>query len=400
MHKVIERNTSLDIAEQKIDTYFSNKNITVKIGRYGTPLSSTVVTLTFPDTNEESCIGCGKGYEREARVGAKYEAYEHHQGLVSLRQNSMLVPFSSVVSQPEISALFPLQVLARSQPTKISAIPFYHPVDETGDDLLYPSFLIDYKYPMQKMSGDDADYRAAKRYSCGTGLAAGFDYTEAAIHAISEVIERHCYGRFLARIFFHELDSSVRQIEPETMPADLQEILRDAEGCLGEEILLIDISHDNLPAVFVAYCQGRTISGVHVMGAGCSIYPGHAATRAIKELVQQYSVAEGVDTVKNEWLKHINHLQKYPRLLKCLIADLSDMELSCEKMPADPDVISLDEHLALLIENCRKSDLPVWVREIHRDETGVSIACAVMPGMERFSIVSLGNYVIPTNRYE
>lgn len=400
MHKVIERDTSLDIAEQKIDTYFRNKNISVDIGRYGTPLSSTVVTLTFPDSGEESCIGCGKGYDREARVGAKYEAYEHHQGLVCLRQNSTLVSFSSVISQPEISRLFPLQVLGRSQPTKISAISFSHPVDETGDDLLYPSFLIDYKYPVQKMPGDDTDYSAARRYSCGTGLAAGFGYMEAAVHAVSEVIERHCYGRFLARSFFHELDSSVRQIEPETMPADLQGILRDAEECLGEEILLIDISYDNLPAVFVAYCQGRTISGVHVMGAGCSIYPGHAATRAIKELVQQYSVAEGVDTVKKEWLKHVNHLRKYPRLLKCLIADLSDKEISRKKMAADPDIISLDEHLALLIENCRKSNLPVWVKEIHKDETGVSIACAVMPGMERFSIVSLGNYVIPTNRYE
>jgi len=44
--------------------------------------------------------------------------------------------------------------------------------------------------------------------------------------------------------------------------------------------------------------------------------------------------------------------------------------------------------------------LSVWLKEIDSDPAGVSLACAVMPGMERFALVSLGNVVIPCRSYQ
>lgn len=399
MQKVTERSISLESAESIIDSYFKDKAFSVNIDIYGNTLSSTVATIAS-NNKEEPCVGCGKGYEHEARVGAKFEAYEHYQGLSSLREHRMLAPFSLVIEQTSLNSFFPLSILKKSSPTNISVIPFDHPFKKEDNKLLYPSFLIDYNHIKNRLTGDDVDYSAVRRYSCGTGIAAGVGYIEAAIHAVSEVIERHCVGRFLAKTFFYEIQSVLPRINPETMPLDLQQVLHDAEQQLNAEIQVIDISCNNLPTVIIACCKERNISGVHVFGAGCSIYSSHAAIRAIKELVQQYCVAQGVKIVKQEWLKHFNHLKKYPKLLRCLIADISNKEISVKDLDKNLDTISLDNHLSMLINNCQEQGLPVWVKEIHKDKTGVSIVCAVMPKMERFSIISLGNYVIPTNNYK
>lgn len=400
MNAIIERKVSLKIAENKIDAYFRRNNIAVDIERFGSPLSSTVATMNFTGTTEAPCVGCGKGYEQEARVGAKFEAWEHHQGLICLRKHRALAPFSAVMNQPYMRDFLPLKIISSGQPTTLSIIPFSPPDGyEYRGSLLWPSFLIDYNYVKHRSAGDDADYRSARRYSCGTGFAAGVGYTEAAIHAISEVIERHCVGTFLARVFFHQLPYQLIEIEPDSLPDDLFSTLRDAEACLENEVRVFNISQSGLPTVCIASCPARPLSGVHVFGAGCSIYPSHAAARAIKELVQQHAIEKGVPFVQNEWRRHYRHLEKYPKLLRCLVADIRDKIVTRRALPADPDRISLEGQLSLLITLCDKQDLPVWVKAIEDDPAGISIACAVMPAMERFSIVSLGNYVIPTQSY-
>ncbi|HEX3637323.1 MAG TPA: hypothetical protein VHV99_17920, partial [Paraburkholderia sp.] len=141
---------------------------------------------------------------------------------------------------------------------------------------------------------------------------------------------------------------------------------------------------------------------VHVMGAGCSIYSSHAASRAIKELVQHHRIAEGVEWVRDEWRRHMLHLSPIPRLQQCLMADLDSQQgikMSEVSLPADRSILPLAAQLALLKDRCRTAGLPIWSKELHTAELGISLACAAMPNMERFSIVSLGNYVVPTYNY-
>lgn len=403
----LERTLSLQDAEIAIDKHFSSEGITVAVDRYGSPLSSTVATLQSSDGRmrdaDREYVGCGKGYEVEARVGAKYEAYEHYMGAVRLRECSALHSFDSVVSQPALQNILPVQLLRSSNASQMSALVFEADKDGDGVELLYPSFLINHKYANACLPGDDTDYSSARRYSCGTGVAAGFGFAEAAIHAASEVIERHGIGRFIAQHFFYDVKEPIRKMVPESMALQLLQVLRDAEAAIDANIEVFDATSQIGYPVFIAYCPERTISGVHVIGGGCSLYPSHAAARAIKELVQQYKVAEGLEHVEQEWLKSAGNLVRYPRLLRCLRMEFSVVQRSkirlCS-MPQDPERIPLAEHLSHLKAACSKADFPIWLKELHSSSSNVVLACAVIPKMERFSIVSLGGKVVPCYKYE
>lgn len=396
---ILERSVSLSEAEAVVDKYFVDNNLLLTHAKYGEVLSSTVASIYDVKTGEKLCVGCGKGYEKEALIGAKYETYEHYEGLPALRRASKLVPYEDIIAQKDLKNLLPMRLLSNSKPTAISAVEFTGPISNNYP-LLWPSYLIDYNYPFNKLSGDDADYKDACRYSCGTGLAAGVGYHEAAIHAISEIIERHCVGSYLARNYFYDLNDKLHCVRRETLPEHVRETYEEACKALGAAIQLIDISQKGLPPVYIACCKEHPVSGIQIFGAGCSYYASHSAHRAIKELVQQYEVERGVSIVKQEWRKHKAHLLKYPHLLKCFLADISDKKHVAISFRKDASLVSLEEHLAYLHRACAERGLPVWAKEIHKTESGLSLVCAVMPLMERFSIVSLGNYVIPTTPYE
>ncbi|MGU7816499.1 YcaO-like family protein [Burkholderia sp. AW49-1] len=149
---------------------------------------------------------CGKGYPDEVRVGAKFEAYEHAMGPIGLRAATILADYDELRAQRALADVFPMTLLGRAS-SGIAAIPFADIGLINGTPLIYPSFLIDYTYSTRPLPGNALDYTAVRRYACGTGLAAGMGFTEAAIHAIGEVIERHGIGRFIAQTLFHRSET-------------------------------------------------------------------------------------------------------------------------------------------------------------------------------------------------
>ncbi|KVU59671.1 hypothetical protein WK68_20360 [Burkholderia ubonensis] len=397
---VPERTHTLAEAEAAIDRHFSDRGITVRLDQYGDPLSSTVATLTSTDRLTNEHVGCGKGYADEARVGAKFEAYEHAIGPIGLRAATILADYDEVRGQRALVDVFPMTLLERAS-SGIAAIPFTDIGLINGAPLLYPSFLVDYTYSARPIPGDAIDYTAARRYACGTGLAAGMGFTEAAIHAISEVIERHGIGRFIAQTLFYEPHGPLGLVDRRTVSPALAAVWEDAERVIRAPVHLIAVDCEIACPVFIAYCRARTISGVHLIGGGCSLYGSHAATRAIKELVQQYAVADGLEHVAQDWARYRRHLMKYPRLLRCM-----EMKLDCDHvaharsiaMPIDRAPRDLHTHLTYLQTACRDAGFPVWLRTLHVTESGMELVCAAMPRMERFSIVSLGGYVVPCHR--
>ena len=86
----LERAVSLECAESIIDHCFEARQLVCTIARHGALLSSTTATLEgeLPDAGD--AVGCGKGYADEARVGAKFEAYEHSFGPAALKDLSLI----------------------------------------------------------------------------------------------------------------------------------------------------------------------------------------------------------------------------------------------------------------------------------------------------------------------
>ena len=405
MSNVTERAYSLSDAEKIIDTFYARNDISLQIKKYGDPLSSTVVILDMIDSKlkiegEKETIGCGKGYENEARVGAKFEAYEHYFSVEMLRKSQALHDFDVVTTQSDISALLPVTIMRKGQNQLVSAIHFEGDENLNQSGLIFPTFLINYRYANEPVPGDDTDYSASRRYSCGTGIAAGCNFDEAAIHAISEVIERDAVGRFLAKHFFFDSAKPIFCVDPLTLPLHVRQTLEDAESMLQDKIHLIDVTEVNECPVYIACCKSRRIEQVNVFGAGASRYPHHALLRAIKELVQQYKVAEGQEEVLQIWRRAFQNSSQSSSLRLCLELDLKSCMTrgKTKYIPArtQPAIIPLAEQRTSLLVALNENKHPVWLKTLHCClSSGLHLVCAVMPTMERFSIAALGGRVVP-----
>nr|NLU59766.1 hypothetical protein [Pseudomonas sp. BIGb0427] len=222
------------------------------------------------------------------------------------------------------------------------------------------------------------------RHRCGGGCG----FTEAAIHAASEVIERHGIGRFIAQHFFYDSKEPIRKIIDNSMPAHLLNTLRDAETAIGASIEVFDASSQIDYPVFIAYCPEKTIADIHVVGGGCSLYPSHAAARAIKELVQQYKVAEGVQHVTQEWTNSKNNLGKTQSCCAACAWRLGPPSVPkqyltrCLKTRKN----ATGATLVPFKNECFKANHPVWLKELHSSPNQVSLACAVMPKWKDFRL--------------
>lgn len=392
-----ERSVTLTRSRNAIERYFSRQNIQIKHDNFGNTLSATV-TLLNRESGTKPISGCGKGYAEEASVGALYEAYEHYRSFPALREKSRLYPFWSVIQQAELRGMLPLTILAKSSPAKIAAVEF---TDKKGcASLLWPLFLTDCEYFSHVIQGDTTDYSAARRYTSNAGIAAGYGFTEAAIHAIGEIIERHCTGILLAKTFFYDVQKEIRLVNTDSLPPVAEKLFNDAQSALEDEINIIDASEPSLPPVYLAYCKSKPRLGINIYGAGCSLYADHAVTRAIKELVQLHKLADNFTCFTEELEKHQHNLREHEKLYRSLVADFGSLASVSVDLPEKRVVLTLQEHLHRLTTLCEMAGLPVWLKEIDSDPAGVSLACAVMPGMERFALVSLGNVVIPCRSYQ
>lgn len=397
-----ERSVTLQRAEHLIDTCLTDNGITCSTIRHGSRLSSTVATLHGVDPGRGDPIGCGKGHPDEARVGAKFEAYEHLMGPPMLRAMTHAAGRQGVLAQPQLEGLLPLRSLgqdaagaSRTGAGRIGVIPFD---GDAGNALAFPAFLIDHTYAGYPLDEDDSSYLHARRYACGTGLAAGVGRSEAEIHAIGETIERHAVGRFIADHYFHRQVRPIRRIASRTLLPTLSALLDEAEEEIGAGIELLDARSTIDCPVYIARCPQRALAGIHVLGAGASLHPHLAAERAIKELVQQYRVADGEPQVLRDWQRSSDRLRRWPRLHRCMTLRPDEavaVDVAYDRQAGPATRLPLDAHLHALKQRCAAAGLPVWTRLLDHHRSGVSLACAVMPRMERFSIVALGGRVVP-----
>jgi len=394
----LEREHSLVEAERRIDDTLHTLGLQPQIQRHGDTLCSTVVTLHGgPDISSER-VGCGKGDPDEARVGAKFEAYEHFHSVPALRAATRPRPFAEVIAQPALADALPVRMIA-AQPARHIGVVTFDGNGPAQPPLEHPVFLVDHTYAGTALPDDDVDYRHARRYACGTGIAVGVGADEALTHAVSEVIERHAVGLWIARTYYRADAASERVLDPDTLPASLKTLLATAADALGDAIVLSHAQSDIACPVVVARCRQRTVGGLHVAGSGASLYAAHAATRAIKELVQQYRVAEGEAEAVAHWQRCARHLARWPRLQRCLAlapgTDGTRLPFSVLGGCPPTSPLPLQQHLQVLLQRCAQAGRPVWTRILRREASGVVLGCAAMPRMERFAVAALGGVVVP-----
>jgi ribosomal protein S12 methylthiotransferase accessory factor len=127
----------------------------------------------------------------------------------------------------------------------------------------------------------------------------------------------------------------------------------------------------------------------------------HAAWRALSELVQLHH-----GTSEHE-LKHSlhnaeRHLKHFPRLLRCLRFDLDPLlnlcEQQCVAWPAAQKEKPLAKQIDLLAKDLQQHGRTLGISVLHQTRLGTTLVNVVIPGLERFFVVSSGNVVVPQAR--
>ncbi|WP_422773791.1 YcaO-like family protein [Plantactinospora sp. WMMC1484] len=365
-------------------------------------------TLWRGDDPVPSGLGLGKGGSAAARVGAIFEALEHHlSGLRGLADGgTTLRPAGEISRNVTLRQDVALGLLGSLPDGPMGCLPFRAVTSGVEVDvplfLSVPDYLDEEADPLRKSLGDHYDYTGVSRYSCNNGWAAGTDPVEAAVHALNETIERDALSLLLIDQFLGRRRSPLVLIEAGTLPDDLAALVSVAETILGQRLHLIDMTSDlGVPAI-LAYSPARNGEPARVRGCGASLSRHYAIARAVSELVQVYlasslgnihSAFAAMTPVRHDWTK------PYPALHACYRGDFSSRLADATLVPyrdtEAPDTAA--GHYDELIDVLFRRGLTPLQRD-HYVTGNLAVVNIFVPGLERFMLVTDGQVVVPGER--
>jgi ribosomal protein S12 methylthiotransferase accessory factor len=346
-------------------------------------------------------VGGGKGASAVARVGALFEALEHHlSGLDGIESTSLVLRPAHEVADGPLARDIAVAMLAEGGTEAIACWPFRSMV-APNDEADVPVFLSVPEYvegegaSLRRQLGDTYDYGRVRRYSCNSGWAAGSDPAEAAVHALNEAIERDALSLLLVNQFLGLRRLPLRVIAPDSLPADLAGLFARTQEITGSPIHLIDMTTDlGVPAI-LAFLPPTPGKRARIRGCGASLSRGYAIERSLTELAQLY-LGEASDPVLTP---PPDQTLPYPVLHRCSLADFSPFLARAEsiafretRVPGSPQ-----EHLARLVETLTSHGFTPYLRE-HRVLNGLAVVNVVVPGLERFMLITDGILVVPGER--
>jgi ribosomal protein S12 methylthiotransferase accessory factor len=237
------------------------------------------------------------------------------------------------------------------------------------------------------------------RYSCNSGSAVGVTLGEALLHALNETIERDALSLFLVRAFLCGADLRPTVIDPATLPRDLTCAYSAAERLTGSPVHLLDITSDLGVPTMLAY-TAPTAHHRHRRGVGTSLSASHAAWRALTELVQT-TVGERLAWSGAPLRDEPAGLAGYPELRACVRFDLTGHLHHARTVPhsyaggvPDHPRDQLRELVSILAAHGH-----VPYRRVVAALPGEIVAVhAIVPGLERFMLITDGNLVLPGPR--
>jgi ribosomal protein S12 methylthiotransferase accessory factor len=400
----VERTVSLAEASRRVTAALRKLGLhpeLTDVGAGGNPTAIRCALLDGSGTMPFGAKGAGKGSQDEARVGAMFEALEHHlTGPSSFTpEHVRLLPAGDVAAglRAEVSAKLlveaPAEPLACWRYTRLHGdgeldVPVY---------LSSPWYVEDSGRPLREQVGDRFDYRAVGRYSTNSGSAIGVTEAEAVVHATNEIIERDAVSLLLVRCFFAE-GHRPRLVDRASLPADLADLLAAVEERLGTTVYLLDITSDlDVPTMF-AYVP-PTSDRPHLRGVGTSLDSRYATQRALTELLQfmllQEHVLPGGDPVA-----HLSVLRKYPALYRCGHADLTAHLARARVVPFSDRAYpaGVDAHLDELVDILAAHGFTPYLRRVRSLPGGIAAVHVIVPGMEHFGLVSQGLPILPGRR--
>ncbi|MFF8847648.1 YcaO-like family protein [Streptomyces sp. NPDC015127] len=344
--------------------------------------------------------GLGKGSREESRVGAIFEAIEH------VLTGPLQFPFQHAEMKSAIDVAEQIrdeassQILADAGREPIACLPYS---SISGNRTLWaPAYLSCpwYVDPSEdryrNYLGDSTDYRQLMRYTSNSGHAIGATKIEAIVHALNEAIERDALSLLIIRAFMTKT-SRLRVVDPDTLPADLRNILTKVQNHTSRPIHLIEMTTDIGVPSFCAYLKPSNAKPAE-WGAGTSLSPHYAIRRALTELLQCLLFEGQMEPVDR--VDRVARMRIWPILHTCAAMDLTrNLQEALARDYEDREAPNTpEEHLRELIRLLERKNLTPYWRDIRTLENGISAGHILVPGLERFMLITSGGVILPGPR--
>jgi ribosomal protein S12 methylthiotransferase accessory factor len=388
-----EREFPLAQARLRVESELSRLGLAWEVEQHGASLHATVVNLRDPVTGT-TCIGTGKGRRDFSLTGAMFEACEHY---LSLHHTCSLEHALLPAHKVPKGMGAPVDTLLADQASEHLACRIYTGFLD-GSCSAYPLALSRPTYLDAPEDGDSFDYSALGRYASNSGTAIGATFAEAALHALNECIERDDVSRFLRQQFHDDADQPLRMLDARGIRSVLRRDWIDAEAEIGASVTLLDISTHAAAHTYLAFAA-RPGRPQHLYGVGTSADAGHAALRAIAELVQLHTVADNIPAVRDDLAREERRLRPWAKLHRSCVADLPALcgrrRVERVTLPGRMRADNVPRELGRSMRALATEGYRPLIHVLYSRPDTLTLCQVLVPGFDRYYLVSRGGIVAP-----
>lgn len=285
---------------------------------------------------------------------------------------------SDYLTLPGVEQAFSeLMPVIAEQPRASIATTLFHEVNASRS-LPVPTALVNAQYLHDVTRGssptkvhDDFDYTLLGRYSSNRSVAAGATQDEALLQGMLSAQEEVALGRFAVQGIGLRQRRYLRRVDTDTLPAQIRALWETTTKRQGSPVHLFDIAGQGTVPTYLACAEGPT-ADAWCVAAGAGISPEHAATRALRHLLQQHEGSawapsrHGGDAVSAQRrqgsvpLLQGEHRQFALQNLQEVISCASVDRVPFGQMREGTVGTTLASRIVFLQENFKRSGLTVW----------------------------------------
>lgn len=355
--------------------------------------------------------GMGKGHSSaRSEASAIFEALEHYFSSPAAVEKGFIEALEGAIDDLATPILANDDVIQRMltevepEPLLLRAYSLAHESGFQQSSLLYPLFLSVPELVDAPQFFVARKWEAFTKYASNSGTAIGCSYAEAIVHAVCELIERDAHSLFLLSLFFTSSKPEYRIVKPDELPASLGTLVEYLCTQSGELPLIIDITSDlGVPT----YCAALTGQPTYIQpaGFGTSLNASYAVERALLECIQIVEIYKKYRDEENR--RDVNVLRQFqgiPKYQECIEFSLrhriveENAEYVTVPIDASMERMSVTEQAKKLLAILVKSGYTPFVSKGFYSDPGVCCLHALVPGLERFNLISQGMPVIPSRR--
>ncbi len=257
------------------------------------------------------------------------------------------------------------------------------------DEINVPLFLINV-YENEIILDKNKKYHMTSKYVSNNGVAIGATRNEAILHGLNEILERNSVSHHLIDVFLNNYIYDV--IDSNTLPQYLKDIYDEIEITVDEKVNILELNNEYGLNVYMVYTKNKSCD-IPFKGFGASLSSEYALERALLECLQSFHLYNN-DCIQEDKLI-LNRFEKYPVYSKIIKLDYSNIAFNIKKFEIkNYNGLNVKDMLNKITTSIRNNGLEIYFHEIINDNN-VCCVHTIIPNLEKFHLVLLGNLVIP-----